>query len=141
MPSDRVQVVEVADSRTVINDALRDRALHGSRGGYTKHYIVYDQGSEVAFLSVDLRPDLNLLVIYEIFVVPEIRRRGIGARVLLAAETLARDTGLPRVRLIPKALGYPPGDERDRETAKLIKWYEPARATADSGYAEWQKEL
>jgi GNAT superfamily N-acetyltransferase len=143
MPSDSVQVVEVVDPRTVINDALRDRALHSSRGGYTKHYIVYDQGSEVAFLSVDLRPDLNLLVIYEIFVVPEIRRHGIGIRVLLAAESLARDTGLPRVRLIPKALGYPPGAERDRETAKLIKWYEQHgyRATADSGFTEWEKEL
>jgi GNAT superfamily N-acetyltransferase len=143
MPSDRVQVVEVADSRTVVNDALRDRALHSSRGCYTKHYIVYDHGSEVAFLSVDPRPDLNLLVIYEIFVAPEIRRRGIGTRVLLAVENLARDTGSPRVRLIPKALGYPPGDERDSETTKLIEWYERHgyRATADSGFAEWQKEL
>jgi GNAT superfamily N-acetyltransferase len=97
------------------------------------------------FLSVDLRPDLNILVIYEMFVVPEIRRRGRGARVLLAAENLARDTGLPRVRLIPKALGYPSGDERDRETAKLIKSYE-RHAQGDGrfwvhGMAEWQKEL
>jgi GNAT superfamily N-acetyltransferase len=143
MPSDRVQIVEVADLRTVVNDALRDRAVCSSRGHYTKHYVVYDQGSEVAFLSVDPRPDLNLLLIYEIFVVPEIRRHGIGTGVLLAAESLVRDTGFPRVRLIPKALGYPPGDERDRETAELIEWYERHgyRATADSGFAEWQKEL
>ena len=143
MPSDGIQIVEVVDSRTVVNDALRDRALHSSRGGYTKHYVAYDQGSEVAFLSVDPRPDLNLLVIYEIFVVPGLRRRGIGTRVLLAAENLARDAGLPRVRLIPKALGYPPGHERDRETAKLIKWYKRLgyRTTADSQFVEWQKEL
>jgi GNAT superfamily N-acetyltransferase len=143
MPPDRVQIVEVTDSRTVLNGALRDRALHSSRGRYTKHYVVHDQGSEVAFLSVDPRPDLNLLVIYEIFVLPEVRRRGIGTRVLLAAENMARDTGFPRARLIPKALGYPPGDERDTETAKLIEWYERHgyRATADSGFAEWQKEL
>lgn len=143
MPSDQFQIVEVGDSRSIVNDALRDRALHSSRGCYTKHYIMYDQGSEVGFLSVDSRPDLNLLVIYEIFVAPEIRRRGIGTRVLLAVENLARGTGLPRVRLIPKALGYPPGDERDRETGKLIEWYERHgyRATVDSGFAEWQKEL
>jgi GNAT superfamily N-acetyltransferase len=143
MLSDKVQIIEVADSHAVVNDALRDRAVHSSRGHYTKHHLVYDRGSEVAFLSLDPRPDLNLLVIYEIFVVPEIRSRGIGTRVLLAAEKLARDTGFPRVRLIPRALGYPPGDERDRETAKLIEWYERHgyRATADSGFAEWQKEL
>jgi GNAT superfamily N-acetyltransferase len=143
MLSDKVQIVQMADSRTVVNDALRDRAVCSSRGHYTKHYVVYDQGSEVAFLSVDPRPYLNLLVIYEIFVVPEIRRRGIGTRVLLAAENLARDTGFPRVRLTPKALGRPPGDERNRETAKLIAWYERHgyRATADSRFAEWQKEL
>ena len=82
-------------------------------------------------------------MIYEIFVVPEIRLRGIGTRVLFAAESLARDTGFPRVRLIPKALGCPPGDERDRATANLIEWYERHgyRATADSGFREWQKEL
>jgi GNAT superfamily N-acetyltransferase len=143
MPSDGIQIVVVADSRTIVNDALRDRAVCSSRGRYTKHYVVYDQGCEVAFLSVDPRPDLNLLVIYEIFVVPEIRRRGIGTRVLLAAENLARGTGFPKVRLVPKALGYSPGDERDRETANLIEWYERHgyRATADSGFAEWQKEL
>lgn len=82
MPSDEFQIVEVADSRTVVNYSLRDRALASSRGCYTKHYIVYDQDSEVGFLSVDPRPDLNLLVIYEIFVMPQIRGRGIGTRVL-----------------------------------------------------------
>jgi GNAT superfamily N-acetyltransferase len=143
MPSDALQTVEIVDSRTVANDALRDRAVCSSRGRYTKHCVVYHQGSEVAFLSVDPRPDLNLLVIYEIFVVPEIRRRGMGTRALLAAEDLARNTGFPRVRLVPKALGYPPGDQCDRETARLIEWYERHgyRATADSGFKEWQKEL
>src|ERR1019366_8701684 len=108
MPSDRVQIVEVADSRTVVNDALRNRAACSSRSHYTKHYVVYEQASEVAFLSVDPRPDLNLLVIYEIFVVPEIRHRGIGSCVLLAAENLARENGFPRVRLLPQALGFQP---------------------------------
>jgi GNAT superfamily N-acetyltransferase len=94
-------------------------------------------------VSVDVRPDLKILVIYEMFVVPEIRRRGIGARVLLAAENLARDTDLPRVRLIPKALGYSLDAECDRETAKLIRSYERHGygATADSGFTEWQKGL
>ena len=143
MLSDRVQVVEVADARTFVRDALGDRALHSSKGCYTKHYIVHDHGDEVAFLSIDSRPDLNLLVIYEIFVLPEIRGRGVGTRVLFAAENLARNLGLPKVRLIPKALGCSPGDERDIQTAKLIKWYEQYgyRAPADSRFAEWQKDL
>lgn len=143
MPPDAFEIVEIVDSRTVANDSLRDRAVCSSRGRYTRHYVLYDQGSEVAFLSVDPRPDLNLLVIYEIFVVPEIRHRGMGTRALLAAENLARHDDLPRVRLVPKALGYPPGDQRDRETANLIAWYERHgyRATADSGFKEWQKEL
>lgn len=141
MLPDGIKIVELADSRRVVNDALRQRAEHSSRGCYTKHFVVCDQGCEVAFLSLDLRPDLNLLVIYEIFVVPEIRHRGIGTRVLLATESLARSRGFPRVRLFPNALGYPHGDERDRETAKLIEWYEQHgyRPTADSG--EWEKEL
>jgi GNAT superfamily N-acetyltransferase len=136
-------IVEVVDWRGVINGAIRDRAERSSRGSCTKHFVLYEQGNEVAFLSVDPRPDLNLLVIYEVFVVPELRRHGISTRVLLAAEKLARETGFPRARLTPKALGYPPGEERDRETRKLIEWYERHgyRVTADSGFVEWQKEL
>jgi Acetyltransferase (GNAT) family len=80
MRSDRVQIIEVADLHTVVNDALCDRAVRSSRGHYTKHFVVSDQGGEVAFLSLDPRLDPNLLVIYEIFVVPEIRRRGVGTR-------------------------------------------------------------
>jgi GNAT superfamily N-acetyltransferase len=105
MLSDALQIVEIVDSRTVANDALRDRAVCSSRGLYTKHYVVYDQGSEVAFLSVDPRPDLNLLVIYEIFVVPEIRHRGMGNRAILSVENLARHTGFPRVNAYFFAVG------------------------------------
>lgn len=143
MPLEGIQIAELADPCTVVNQVLRDLAMRGSRGGNTKHYVVYDQGSEVAFLSIDPRPDLNMLVIYQIFVLPEIRRRGVGTRVLLAAENMAMGAGFPSVRLLPTALGYPPGRERDRETANLIKWYERHgyRATADSGFTEWQKEL
>jgi len=141
--SDALQIVQLVDSHSVANEALRDRAVSSSRGQYTKQYVVYDQGNEVAFLSVDPRPDLNLFVIYEIFVVPEIRFRGMGTRVLLAAENLARQAGFPRTRLVPRALGNPPGEERERQTAKLIEWYERHgyRAAADSGLEEWQKEL
>jgi len=49
----------------------------------------------------------------------------------------------PMATLIPKALGYAPGNERDRETARLVAWYERHgyRATEHSGFREWQKEL
>jgi len=140
---DRVRLVPVTDPSTVSNIAIRERVLGSSRGSLTKHFVVYDESHEVAFLSVDLRTDINLLVIYEIFVPLELRGRGIGTSVLLAAEKLGRDHGFPLSTLIPKALGYAPGDERDRETARLVAWYERHgyRATEDSKLREWQKEL
>jgi GNAT superfamily N-acetyltransferase len=138
-----VRIIEVSDASTVLNESLRERVLHSSKGHYTKHYIVYAEASEVAFLSVDPRPDLNLLVIYEIFVASENRQKGIGTRVLFAAENLALDIGFPAVRLYPQSLEFPVGEERDRATARLIQWYERHgyRATEDSGFSEWQKTI
>jgi len=138
-----VRLVPVTDPSTVSNTSIRERVLGSSKGSLTKHFVVYDDGHEVAFLSVDLRTDINLLVIYEIFVPQELRGRGIGTSVLLAAEKLGRDHGFPMATLIPKALGYAPGDERDRETVRLVAWYERHgyRATEDSRFREWQKEL
>jgi GNAT superfamily N-acetyltransferase len=127
----------------VVSDAIRDRVLHSSRGMYTKHFVAYENSNEVAFLSVDLWPDHSLFVIYEIWVLRDVRGHGTGTRVLLAAEKLARDGGFPRIRLVPKALGYPDGPERDRETAILLEWYERHgyRATPDSRFKVWQKEI
>ena len=69
--------------------------------------------------------------------------RSLGTRDFSPAENLAREAGFPRARRRPKALRYPPGAERDSETRNLIEWYKRHgyRATADSGFVEWQKEL
>jgi len=138
---DSIGLVEISDLRMVDNSTIRDLVQNDSPDN--KRYVAYEHGDEVAFLSIFPRPDLKIWVIYKMFVLPELRWHGIGTRLLLAAEELGRNKGFPKVRLTPKALGYPDGDERDRETAKLIAWYERHgyRATQDSRFREWQKEL
>jgi len=102
---DSVRLVLVADPSTVSNIAIRERVLGSSKGSLTKHFVVYDDGHEVAFLSVDLRTDMNLLVIYEIFVPQELRGRGIGTSVLSAAEKLGRDNGFSDGNAYPEGTG------------------------------------
>jgi GNAT superfamily N-acetyltransferase len=84
---------------------------------YTKQFAVREDGSEVAFLALDLIPDTDYLVLYEIFVPSELRRQGIGLRLLGEVENLARSLGYEKVTLFPSPLdsGYP--------ESKLVAWY------------------
>ena len=135
--------IEAVDSSKVVRDAIRDRMQNSSRGMYTKHFVAYEHGNEVAFLSIDPWPDHSLFVIYEIWVLHDLRGHGIGTRVRLEAEKLAHDAGYQRTNLVPRALDCAEEDEREKETSKLIEWYERHgySATRDSGFREWQKEL
>lgn len=76
-----------------------------------------EDGSEVAFIALDQIPGVEYLVLYEIFVRPDCRGKGIGSRVLSGVEGVAKDLGYERLTLSPGALeaGYP--------EEKLIAWY------------------
>ncbi len=96
---------------------IRNRDAKGSRGAYTRHFLATESGSQVGFLSIDILPDKEHLVIYEIFVPTALRRGGIGAKLLAAAENMARSHGYRSALLIPKTL-----DEAFAQQA-LEEWY------------------
>ena len=72
---------------------------------------------KLRFIALDQIPGVEYLVLYEMYVRPECRGRGIGWRLLGEVESLAKALGYARITLFPWPLekGYP--------EAKLIAWY------------------
>jgi GNAT superfamily N-acetyltransferase len=112
-----IELHELGAGEGCQNAQLHARVSESSKARYTKQFVVRECGSEVAFLALDQIPDVDYLVLYEIFVPSELRRRGIGSRLLGEVEKIARSLGYEKVTLFPSPLdsGYPEN--------KLIAWY------------------
>ncbi|RZN20036.1 hypothetical protein CWO90_34695 [Bradyrhizobium sp. Leo121] len=78
--------------------------LRRFKARHTHHYVAIEDGLEVAFLALDQIPGVDYLVLYEIFVRPKYRRRGIGSRLLRKVEELAAGLGYERITLSPSPL-------------------------------------
>ena len=103
---------------------LRDFAMRMDGTEYTRFYIAEEDGKDVGFLAVDLRDDLDALVLYNIFVPKDLRHRGIGSKIISEAEMLARCLGFKQVFLSPTPM------EHDYPESDLIRWY------INQGYSE-----
>jgi GNAT superfamily N-acetyltransferase len=112
-----IELREVGAGENCRNAQVRARVLDSPKARYTKQFAVREDGSEVAFLALDLIPETDYLVLYEIFVPSEFRRQGVGSLLLGKVEYLARSLGYERITLFPSPLdsGYP--------KCKLIVWY------------------
>ena len=73
---------------------------------------------EIGYLSFEDRPDLDLGVIYEVFVLAQHRTRGVGSTLIGFGEDLALHAGYSRVRLYPR-----PTDDGINE-GRLVTGYE-----------------
>jgi ribosomal protein S18 acetylase RimI-like enzyme len=119
-----VRLVELDVDERCDDVELYARMSQSPKAHHTHHYVATDDGSEVAFLALDQIPDVDYLVLYEIFVRSGCRGSGIGSRLLGEVERLAAALGYEKITLSPWPLeqGYP--------EAKLIAWYKR------HGYAE-----
>lgn len=72
-----IELHELAADEDCQNAQVHARVSESSKARYTKQFAVREYGSEVAFLALDLIPDVDYLVLYEIFVPSELRRRGL----------------------------------------------------------------
>jgi GNAT superfamily N-acetyltransferase len=75
-------------------------------------------GVEVAYVALDWWPPetRHELVLYQVNVLSELQKQGIGTEILAAVEKLARDAGYPVIKLVARPLGDIPQE-------KLKSWY------------------
>jgi len=128
----KMRLVELPCPENVANAELRTRALISPKAKWTRHYVAYDDGREVAFVSLDINARVDYLVLYEMFVPERLRTQGIGSRVLLEIERTARNLAYHKVTLLPQPID--PAISRD----VLIGWYRKRGYTAR---VEFQEEL
>lgn len=117
MQAEMIQLVELGAGEHFRDSTLHARTLESPKARHTHHYVASEYGLEVAFIALDQIPGVEYLVLYEIYVRPKCRGRGIGWRLLGEIESLARALGYAKITLSPWPLekGYP--------EAKLIAWY------------------
>jgi GNAT superfamily N-acetyltransferase len=115
---------------------IRRRAEQTSKSRYTRHYLLIDKGKEVAFMSIDLLPKADYLVLYELFVPTELRGTGIGSQVLALVDALARTLGLTRIVLNPMPF------EGHFSQERLRNWYKkPGYKESSASTGELEKTL
>ncbi|EPM82284.1 GNAT family N-acetyltransferase [Pseudomonas syringae] len=122
------------------SEDLRDFCLRERyRLGYsprTKTFAVLREGVEIGLLIYeDWGPPQGY--IYEVFVLPEFRGKGVGAWMLAQAERIARELGCTSVKLEPRSL-----DRLQHTNDALISWYErKGYVQCDQDGSKWVKSL
>jgi GNAT superfamily N-acetyltransferase len=117
MPS----IIEIATSALVSNRRLRDLAEQ-AKGGRSRRFIAKLEEREVGFLCYEDWADQSNGFIYEIYVLPGYREKGIANSLLSYAEELAGSLGCTSIRLQPHAF------DRTVTLDLLRSWY------ANKGY-------
>ncbi len=96
--------LEELEIDAIKNPVLKNRAQSCSESIYTKFFVAKLNQSEVGFLAVDFIPPPQTFVIYQLFVLEDYRRRGVGTELLQKAEDMALNAGNNIVRLEAKPL-------------------------------------
>ena len=122
--------IEQHSSPEEIQDPLlRHRAQRG-HGGRSLEFVAVDQGVEMGMLSYEDRSDIALAFVYEIFVLPQFRERGVAAMLLAHAEAFAVQQQCQVVRLEPRPLDEVP------DLSQLESWYMRAGYLRSAEYPE-----
>nr|WP_322720925.1 GNAT family N-acetyltransferase [Nostoc sp. ChiQUE02]MDZ8234014.1 GNAT family N-acetyltransferase [Nostoc sp. ChiQUE02] len=111
-----IEIQEIQSPDQIRSKFIGERAK-GCKTRITRCFIATCNDIEVAFFALDLWPVPKPLILYELYVEPNMRNRGIGSRVLVEVEALATRMGYQKVILKPKPLDdtYSP--------PQLVDWY------------------
>lgn len=92
------------NSLSEVKDSTIQYRAKRAKSGWSQEYVARVEEAEAAFLSFEYGSDKSSGFIYEIFVLPDFRKQGIGTELLSYAESLAIDLNCSVVRLEPYAL-------------------------------------
>lgn len=111
-----IRFEKLGKQRTFASEELQARADSNPLQKGRDQYRVWLEGREAAYVSFDIRgkDELNL---YEVFVVEELRKHGVGTEIVLFAIELAK-------KLEKQRLTVRPGQIADQSEADLVAWYE-----------------
>lgn len=107
----------IENPEDLVNEEINNRATSSSRVKNTKHYVGKVNGLEVGFISIDMNPDVEYLVLYEIFVPSKLRRQGYGSILLSEVESMANNLDYKKVTVNPEPF------EQNYTKKQLIEWY------------------
>ncbi len=116
-------VVKVHVLNQVTNETLSYRAKRASSDRSTE-FIAAVNGVECGLLSYEDWSDRDAGFIYEIYVLPDFRKQGIGTALLSHAEELAIQLGCTKISLDARAF------DGETNQAVLLSWYQ------DQGYVQ-----
>lgn len=108
---------QVTNSEDLVDEEIKNRAISSSKAKYTKHYVAKENGNEIGFISLDVNPNVEYLVLYEVFVPHNLRKKGYGSRLLAEVESMAKNLKYRKVTVNPEPF------ERDYPKNNLIEWY------------------
>lgn len=120
-------------------DDVEDEVLHyrakRARSGRSTGFVVKVDGVEHGFLAYDDWSEKSEGFIYEVFVLPGCRKRGLGAKMLSYAEDVAIKLGCKCIRLEPRSL------DSEIDINWLVSWYEAKGYVEKSSDGVMEKNL
>jgi len=109
---------ELGCTRQIECEELDARARHNPWAEQRLQYLVRSSGRAVAFISFDIWPERDFIVLYELFVASGHRRRGIGSTLVAEAKRIASMRGYKRIIVRPTPLSEDVSEEA------LTAWYQ-----------------
>jgi ribosomal protein S18 acetylase RimI-like enzyme len=114
----RLDLEELGCTRQIECEELDIRARHNPWTEQRLQYLVRSGGRAVAFVSFDMLPERDFIVLYELFVASRHRRRGIGSTLVAEAKRIASVRGYRRIIVRPAPLSEDVSEE------VLTAWYQ-----------------
>ncbi|WP_339139064.1 GNAT family N-acetyltransferase [Kerstersia gyiorum] len=111
-----LKAIKIDSNNSARNPIIQDLARK-AHNGFSSEFVFVRNDVEVAFLCYDNNPRYSSGFIYEIYVICEFRKQGLGSEILAYVESLAKKDGKSAIRLEPRAF------DRTLDEGVLIAWY------------------
>jgi GNAT superfamily N-acetyltransferase len=99
-----MELILYKESLSLKSSYIKERVASRDQAPISKHYVIFENGQDVAFATLDEPKQKDHLCIYNLFVDPKVRRQGVATRAIRLIETSAKERNFPKIYLKPKPL-------------------------------------